>query len=113
MATKQEKSNIIAVIALSGKQYLVREGDKVEAEKLDLPEGEKVTLKEVLLTFDGEATKVGTPFVDGASVELKLEKTAKGEKVDIRKYKAKSRYRRTTGHRQTKSTLVVTGINLK
>ncbi len=113
MATKQEKTNLLAVIEVSGKQYLVREGDRIETEKLDQKEGEKVTIKEVLLTFDGETTKVGTPYVEGASVDLKLEKTAKAEKVEIRKYKAKSRYRRAAGHRQTKSTLLVSGINLK
>lgn len=113
MATKKQTSNFLAVIELSGKQYLVKEGDKIEAEKLDLPEGENLTVKEVLLVHDGATTKVGAPHVEGAAVELKLEKQAKGEKVEIKKYKAKSRYRRATGHRQIKSFLTVAGINLK
>ena len=113
MATKKQTSNLLAVIKLSGKQYSVKEGDKIEAEKLDLKEGDKLIVKEVLLVYDGETTKVGAPYVESASVELKLEKQAKDEKVEIKKYKAKSRYRRTTGHRQIKSLLSVTGINLK
>lgn len=113
MATKKENTNTLAVIELSGKQYLVRVGDKIEAEILPAKAGEKVSVSEVLLIHTGEDTKVGTPFVEGASVDLSLDKVAKTEKVEIRKFKAKSRYRLTTGHRQTKSFLTVTGINLK
>lgn len=113
MAAKKQPPNLLAVIKLSGKQYLVKEGDKIEAEKLDLKEGDNLTTKEVLLVHDGTTTEVGIPYVEGASVELKLEKQTKGEKVEIKKFKAKSRYRRATGHRQTKNFLTVLGINLK
>lgn len=114
MATKKKEfTNALAVIELSGKQYLVKEGDKIVAEKLDAKAGDVLTIKEVLLTNDGVETKVGTPYVEGASVSLKFENEDKGEKVEIRKYKAKSRYRRSTGHRQIQSHLTVTGINLK
>lgn len=111
--TKQTTALPIAIIELSGKQYLVKTGTKIEAEKLDLKDGESLKLDSVLLTSNGESTSIGTPYIEGASVELKLDKQIKGEKVEIRKFKAKSRYRRTTGHRQIKSFLTVTDINLK
>ena len=82
MATKKQTSNLLAVIELSGKQYLVKEGDKIEAEKLDVKEGDNFTINEVLLVHDGAATKVGTPYVEAASVELKLEKEAKVIKIE-------------------------------
>lgn len=106
-------TNTIAIIELSGKQFTVKEGDKIVAEKLNAKAGEVLTIKEVLLINDGEQTQVGTPYIEGASVTLKFEKEDKGEKVEIRKYKAKSRYRRTTGHRQIQSHLAITGINPK
>lgn len=112
MATKKkEPTNTIAIIELSGKQHLVKEGDKIIAEKLDAKAGDAITVKEVLLINDGEKTKVGTPFVDGASVILTYDKEGLGEKVEIKKYKAKSRYRRTTGHRQIQSHLTVSLIS--
>lgn len=112
MATKKKEiTNALAVIELSGKQYLVKEGDKIVADKLDAKAGDTLTIKEVLLSNDGVKTKVGTPFVEGASVSLKFDKEDKGGKVEIRKYKAKSRYRRSTGHRQIQSHLTITGIN--
>ena len=114
MATKKKEiTTAVAVIELGGKQFIVKEGDKVESEKLAVKEGDTITVKEVLLVNDGVETKVGTPYIEGASVSLKYDREALGEKVEIRKYKAKSRYRRTTGHRQTKSHLTVTGISLK
>lgn len=114
MATKKKViTTAVAVIQLAGKQFVVKEGDKIEAEKLEAKDGDTVNVTEVLLVNDGVETKVGTPFVEGASVSLKLDLTSKGEKVEIRKYRNKSRYRRSTGHRQTLSHLTVTGINQK
>lgn len=114
MATKKKEITLpIAVIALGGKQFVVKEGDKIVSEKVDGKDGDTVKVDEVLLVNDGGQTKVGTPFVEGASVSLKLDRTAKGEKVEIRKFKAKSRYRRSTGHRQLSSHLTVTGISQK
>ena len=113
MATKNTNTNTLAVIELSGKQYLVKEGDKIKAEKLDAKDGDNIKVDTVLLVGNDAEVKVGTPFVEGASVELTLDKTAKGEKVEILKFRAKSRYRRSTGHRQIVSNLTVTGINLK
>lgn len=113
MATKKTNTDTLAVIELSGKQYLVKEGDKIKAEKLDAKDGDNIKVDTVLLVGSDAEVKVGTPFVEGASVELTLDKTMKDEKVEIRKFRAKSRYRRSTGHRQIVTNLTVTGINLK
>jgi len=113
MATKKENTSTLAVIEFSGKQYLVREGDKIKAEKLNAKDGDNIKVDAVLLVSADAGVKVGTPYVAGASVELTLDKTAKGEKIEIRKFRAKSRYRRSTGHRQIESHLTVSAIKLK
>lgn len=114
MATpKKVNSDSIAVIQLAGKQFVVKTGDKIETEKLEAKVGDTISVTEVLLVNDGLETKVGTPFLDGATVSLTLNRTDKADKIEIRKFKAKSRYRRTTGHRQTTSHLTVTGISQK
>lgn len=101
-----------AVIQLGSKQYLVKEGDKIVAEKIDLKEGESLKVKEVLLGYDGEKTQIGEPFLEKATVELVNEGVKRGEKVRVAKFKAKSRYRRVTGHRQLGSHFTVKAINL-
>lgn len=104
--------NTYAVIQLGGKQFLVKEGDKVVAEKIDIKEGESLEVKDVLLTYDGSKTQVGEPFVAGAAVELVSQGIAKGEKIRVAKFKAKSRFRRVTGHRQLESHFTVKAIKI-
>jgi large subunit ribosomal protein L21 len=66
----------------------------------------------VLLIADGDKLTVGTPTVAGASVVATAEKEGKGEKIIVFKYKAKTRYRRKTGHRQIYTRLSVNEIVL-
>ena len=107
-----EDKTLHAVIELGSKQYLVKAGDKITTEKVDLKEGETLTVSEVLLTHDGQKTQIGEPFVKGATVELTFEGTDKGEKIRVAKFKAKSRYRRVTGHRQFESHFTVKSIKI-
>ncbi len=91
-----------AVIKTGGKQYRVSEGDVVTIEKLqgEYKEGDKITFDEVTLVDDGKSSTVGTPLVSGAKVEGKFVEEGKGKKIRIQKFKAKSNYKKVTGHRQ-------------
>ena len=91
-----------AVIATGGKQYLVKEGDSVRIEKLagDLKEGDAVTFDQVLLRDDGAKAEVGTPHLAGAQVKATISEVGRGKKIEVVKYKAKSRYFKLRGHRQ-------------
>ena len=104
---------IYAVIQLGSKQFLVKEGDKVVAEKTVVPENGVLQVQEVLLTYNGNDTQIGIPFLDKATVELTYEGDKRGLKIRVAKFKAKSRYRRVQGHRQTESHFVVKSINIK
>ncbi|MBN2854201.1 bL21 family ribosomal protein, partial [Patescibacteria group bacterium] len=46
----------------------------------------------------------------GEKVEAEVIETAKGDKVTVVKYKNKTRYKRTLGHRQIKTELKITSI---
>ncbi len=93
---------MIAVITTGGKQYKVAEGDTLRVEKLDVAEGKSVTFDDVLLVSkeDGSDAKIGTPTVEGAKVTAKVMKQGRAKKIEVRKFKAKSRYARNYGHRQ-------------
>ena len=99
-----------AIIETGGKQVKVEVGAKIYVEKLNVNEGEEVTFDRVLLV-GGESTKVGAPYVEGASVVAKVEKQGKEKKIRVFKYKSKANYRRTTGHRQPYTCLTITAIN--
>ncbi len=60
----------------------------------------QVTFKEVLLVVDGDKVAIGTPHVKGAEVLAKVIGTGKDDKVTTFKYKRKTNYHRTIGHRQ-------------
>lgn len=99
-----------AVIRITGKQYRVSEGDEILVDKInDL----KDVNPEVLLFVDGETVEVGTPLVKKAKVSVKvLVELEKGVKVDIFKYKAKSRERRHVGFRAQYTRLLVEKISI-
>lgn len=88
----------IAVIRTGGKQYKVASGQTLKIEKLNAKDGDKVKF-DTLLTADGDKVEIGTPSL-GEKVEAKVLETAKDKKVTVVKYKNKTRYKRTLGHRQ-------------
>ena len=77
-----------AIIVTGGKQYKVEAGQAIYVEKLDAQAGDKVTFDKVVFV-GGDDTKIGTPFVDGASVEGTVDKQGKEKKVVTFKYKPK------------------------
>ena len=91
-----------AVIHTGGKQYKVAVGQKIKIEKLkgDFQKGDKLTFENVMLLESGKSTKIGTPYIAGASVEALFEKSGFAEKVIVMKYKPKSRYLKKNGHKQ-------------
>ena len=99
-----------AIIETGGKQVRVEVGQKIFVEKLDVKENDSVTLDKVLIVSD-KALKVGTPYVEGANVKAKVVKNGLGKKLRIYKYKAKHNERKTLGHRQPYTCLVIEAIN--
>ena len=101
-----------AVIVTGGKQYTVAEGDVLYIEKLNAEAEETVKFEQVLAVLDGENSKIGTPVVEGASVEAKVVKNGKGKKIVVFKYKAKKGEKRKMGHRQPYTKVEITKIAL-
>ena len=96
-----------AVIKVGGKQHLASLGESIYVEKINGNVGDTVRFNEVLMLD----TKVGNPYVEGATVEGKIEKHGKQKKILVYKYKQKDRSnRRTHGHRQPYTKVVITKI---
>lgn len=93
---------MLAIIKTGGKQYKVKEKDVVKIEKLDSEIGDKVEFNEVLLVADesGKGVKIGQPVLEGVKVSGKVLEQGKSRKINIIKYKAKTRYKKKAGHRQ-------------
>jgi large subunit ribosomal protein L21 len=104
---------MLAVILTGGKQYLVEPGQKIKIEKIEKKEGDEVVFNEVLLLQKGNKTEIGAPHVAGATVLGKVISQGKGDKVIAFKYKAKKRYHKKKGHRQTYTEVEIKSIETK
>lgn len=83
-----------AIVEINGKQYKVSEGEEF---LMDKTPHDKLNYK-VLMISDGDKVNVGKPFLTKVKVIFDvINKVVKGEKIHIRKYKAKSRYRKKVG----------------
>ena len=98
-----------AIIETGGKQVRVEVGQRIYVEKLEANVGDVVSFDKVLLIGDKKA-KVGTPYIEGAAVTAKVEKQGLGKKIRVFKYKSKANERKTIGHRQPYTCLVIESI---
>ena len=92
----------VAVIKTGGKQFVVAKGDTISIEKLpgEVKKGDTVTFDKVLLVDNGLDTTIGAPLIAGAKVTGVVTLVGRSKKVDVVKYKPKSRYFKRNGHRQ-------------
>jgi len=89
-----------AVIQTGGKQYRVKSGEQVRVEALAADVGAAVSFDRVLMLGEGDAARVGAPFVPGAAVRATVLAHGRGAKVRIFKLRRRKHYQKTQGHRQ-------------
>lgn len=104
-----------AVIEAGGKQYRVQPGDIVQVEKLEGEVGHALNFDRVLFMSKGNSDPaqvwLGKPYLDGASVQAEIVGQGRGEKILIIKMRRRKQYRRTQGHRQPYTQLLVTQVD--
>lgn len=88
-----------AVIETGGKQYRVEKGTVIRVERIDVPEGEKVTFERVLMAAEGDKVLAG-PEAEKVRVEGTVIRQGKDRKIIVFKYRPKKGYHRKLGHRQ-------------
>ena len=100
-----------AIIKTGGKQYRVAEGETLRVEKLNA-EGDSNTVKfDQVLLVGGEDVKIGTPMVEGASVDAEILRQGRAKKIIVFKKKRRKGYHKKQGHRQAFTEVRITGIN--
>jgi len=99
-----------AIIETGGKQYKVSASKILEVEKLDAEIGKTIKFKNVLLLNDDKITEVGSPIIDGATVEAELLENVKDRTVLIFHKRRRKHSRKKNGHRQRHSKIQITKI---
>lgn len=99
-----------AIFNISGFQYSVEEGEVLQIPLQDAKVGDKIDINEVLLIKGNDDALVGNPYIENAKIEAEVTKHGKDDKVLIYKYKRRTKYRRTQGHRQDFSEVKINKI---
>lgn len=102
-----------AVIKTGGKQYKVEAGATLKVEKLLGEVGSKVVIDKVLMIADGENTTIGAPLIAGATVNATVVSHGRADKVMIFKFRRRKHYRKTQGHRQSFTEILINDVNGK
>jgi large subunit ribosomal protein L21 len=100
-----------AVIKAGGKQQKVKEGDVIEVELVHGGQGESITFTPLLVVDDDGKTHVGKDAAR-AVVKAKLIGEEKGDKVKVFKYRPKTGYKRSQGHRQMYTLVEIEAVSL-
>lgn len=101
---------MFAVVEIAGKQYIAAPGETVVVDKIEGKEGEVVAFDRVLLISDNDKTLIGTPTIKGKKVTAKIVKQGKAEKIHVRRFKSKVRYRKSKGFRALETTVQINTI---
>jgi large subunit ribosomal protein L21 len=101
---------MFAIIETGGKQYQVETERYIDVELLDAKVDETVTFDKVVMVVDGDASKIGQPYVDGVVVTAKILKHDKDKKIIVYKQRRKKGYRKKQGHRQNFTRILIEDI---
>ena len=91
---------MFAVFELGGLQFRAEEGAEIKIPHLAASPGDTVSIDKVLLIDDGKDPLIGTPYLESASVEAEVIKEGLAEKINVYKFKRRTKYRKLRGHRQ-------------
>ena len=100
-----------AIIESGSKQYKVEVGDVIDVELTGQQKDDKAIFERVLLAVDGSEVKIGTPYLKSPKVKGTVVDQVKGEKLISFKYKRKTGYHRTKGHRQKYTQIKIDSIS--
>ena len=103
----------VAVIETGGKQYLVSEGTIIDVEKIDIKKDSSINFDKVLMISQGDEVYIGTPYLNTAKINGKvINPLFKSKKKIVFKFKPKTGYKLTQGHRQSYTTIKIDSISV-
>lgn len=101
-----------AIVESGNKQYKIRQGDVIDVELLHEDKDNIINLEKILLLADEENIVIGTPFLNNSTIKARVLDEVKDDKVISFKYKNKTGYHKTKGHRQKYTRIKIEEISL-
>ena len=100
-----------AIVDIAGQQFKVHKEQHIFVHRLGIKEGEEVDFENVLLIDAGGKVDIGDPLIKGAKVTAKVVRHGRSKKIKVFKMKRRKGYRRTQGHRQYFTEVLIEAIN--
>ena len=100
-----------AIVETSGSQFWLEPNMYYDFDRINSDIDQKITIDKVLLLNNEEGLSIGKPYVDGASVQLKVMAHKRGAKIIVYKMRPKKKTRRKNGHRQELTRIMVESIS--
>ncbi|MFH1000645.1 MAG: 50S ribosomal protein L21 [Bacteroidota bacterium] len=101
-----------AIVEIQGQQFKVEKDQKIFVHRLDSEEGASLEFNKVLLIDNEGTVNIGAPTVEGAKVSAKVIEHMRGDKVLVFKKKRRKGYKKSRGHRQDFSQILIENIAL-
>lgn len=101
-----------SIINAGGTQHKVLLGSIVRLPQKTGEIGSEIEFLEVLAVREGSSTTVGAPLIDGAMVKGEILSHGKDKTVKVFKKKRRQGYRKTIGHRQPFTEIIVTEMKV-
>lgn len=102
-----------AIIEVGGRQWKVEPGTRLEVNRVPAKVGATHTVERVLLAHDGRTLQVGRPYLEGAKVVCEVVAHPRGPKTISYHFRRRENWRKTVGHRQDLTRLVVKDLLLR
>ena len=101
-----------AVIEVGGRQWKVEPGSRLDVNRVAAEVGSMHPVERVLLAHDGQEAQVGRPYIAGAKVLCEVVEHRLGPKVISFHFRRRENWRKTVGHRQPLTRLLVKELQL-
>jgi len=103
---------VYAIFEDGGKQYKVSEGDALLIERRELEaDASGIQFDKVMMVDEGDDARIGTPWVEGATISATIERELKMPKINIIKFRRRKGFLRRQGHRQQMIRVHIDKIN--
>ena len=101
-----------AIIELGGRQWKVESGTRLDINRISTAVGAQVPVERVLFGYDGSQPYIGRPYIQGARVTCEVIEHRLGPKEISYHFRRRENWRKTVGHRQPLTRLIVKEIVL-
>jgi large subunit ribosomal protein L21 len=104
------EKDMYAIVETGGKQYRVEAGSTIQVGSLPGDVGAQIELNQVRLVHGDAGLVIGQPLISGAKIMAEIVRHGRTRSITVFKKKRRKNYRRTRGHRQGFTQLLITNI---